>query len=392
MPHRRIVRLLVLILYVILAFDSSNFIYAASVMPSKKTPVRLILLFLVLAAVIIVWAGGEMWLRTIQPLSLPSYRTAQPAAQPPALVEREAIAPPPVDWQRVDAEIVTALLQAKSAAETTAVEGLDAWISVLMQRVDRDFLEWYFNYWTQQELGVKGAWGWTLDQVIGREANWDEHLTEEIQEEFAWRVLRSGEAQLELTQIAESALDVYARHLQHQLAGIPQQHRIPQPEWEGYLQDIAVLTATSEGNRRVSLSLKAITAGSVGGGAVLAAALAAPMQSLGGKTSTKLAAKAAGQMAGKTGAKVASRTGGRMLGLIIGIGIVFWEAWDHEQTVVIERPKLRQTIVDYFAEMKKSLLYDPGAGIIAMLDTMEKNMMASLRTRTRTIATGKSAR
>jgi hypothetical protein len=272
-------------------------------------------------------------------------------------------------------------LQAKSAAETTAAQKLGAWAAALMRRVDDDFLEWYFSYWTQQKLGVKGAWRWTLDRVIGEDSEFAEHVTEQIQEEFAWRVLRPEEAQRELEQIAHAALETYSRELQAQLLDIPEQHQIPRPEWEGYLQDIAVLTSASEGNRRVSLSLKAVTAGSVGGGIVLATALAAPLQNLGSKTSTKLAAKAAGQVASKTGARVASRAGGKLLGLIIGIGIVIWEVWDHEQTKNIEQPRLRQTIVDYFEEVKKSLLYDPETGMIAMLDMMEKNIVSSLRTR-----------
>ncbi len=327
---------------------------------------------------IVVAAAAWRWAQDL--LSpLPSYRTRQPAAiSEPRQTEPQK---PAIDWAQVDQQIVIALLQAKSAAETTATQKLEAWIAVLMRRVDEDFLEWYFSYWTQQKLGVKGAWRWTLDQVIGKESEVAEHITEAIQEEFAWRVLRPEEAQRELEQIAGAALETYSRELQTQLVELPHRYQIPQPEWEGYLQDIAVLTSTSEGTRRASLSLKAVTAASVGGGVMLATALAAPLQNLGSKTSTKLAAKAAGQVASRTGARVASRVGGKLLGLIIGIGIVIWEVWDHEQTRILEQPQLRQTIVDYFEEVQKSLLYDPESGIIAMLDMMEENIVTSLRTR-----------
>ncbi|MGH7496124.1 MAG: hypothetical protein ACREOO_27540 [bacterium] len=345
----------------------------------RRARAKLPIIILGLTIAFMVVAAAAWWWAQNLSFPLPVYRTAQPATGPepsPALPVKPAI-----DWQQVDQQIITALLQAESAAETTATQKLDAWITVLMRRVDEDFLEWYFSYWTQQKLGIKGAWRWTLDQVIGIDSEFAEQITEQIQEEFAWRVLRPEEAQLELEQIAHAVLETYSRKLQAQLLDIPDHYQIPQPEWEGYLQDIAVLTATSEGNRRVSLSLKAVTAGSVGGGVMLATAFATPLQNLGSKTSAKLAVKAAAQVASKTGAQVASRTGGKLLGLIIGIGIVIWEAWDHEHTKNLEQPKLRQTIVDYFEEVKKSLLYDPGSGIIAMLDIMEENIVASLRTR-----------
>ena len=335
-----------------------------------------------MAAALIMAALAAWWWAQSLPSHLPSYRTVRPALeQAPAPAPTPAEPQPPViDWEQIDQQIVTALLQAESAAETTAAQKLDAWVAVLMRRVDEDFLDWYFSYWTQQQLSVHGMWRWGLDQVIGKESQVAENILEEIQEEFAWRVLRPDFAQRELEQIAQDAFAVFSERMSTHLAAIPSQHQIPPAEWDRYLADIAVLTAAREGNRRVSLSLKAITAGSAGGGIVLASALAAPLQNLGSKTSAKFAAKAAGKMASETGARVASRAGGRLLGLIIGVGIVMWEMWDHERTQELERPKLRQAIVEYFDEVQQNLLYDPEYGIIAILDIMRGNVLASLRT------------
>jgi len=311
---------------------------------------------------------------------LPAYRTAARVAQPDTNQSQLAEpGRPEVNWPAVDQQITLALLQAASAAETTATQKLEAWTAILLRRVDEDFLEWYFSYWTHQKLSVKGAWRWGLDHVIGKETPYAEHITEAIQEEFAWRVLRPEAAQHELEQIMAEVLEVYSRELHRQLLDLPEHYQIPQPEWQGYLQDIAVLTATTPGSRHTSLSLKTLTATSVGGGVMLAAALAAPLQKLGSKTSAKLMARAAGQIASRTGARVASRTGGRLVGLIIGIGIILWDLWDHEQTKEIERPKLRQAIVDYFEEIKKSLMYDPESGVMSLITSMQENILASLR-------------
>lgn len=294
---------------------------------------------------------------------------------------------PPIDWSQVDAAIVAVLRPARAAAETTATQKLEAWSEDLMWRVDHDFLDWYFSYWNQQKLGLK-ALGYTVKHYIfADEPEAAARLTEEVQQEFAQRVLRPQIAQLELERITTEVLEVYLSRLTAALAGIPEEYKIPQPEWERYLNDIAVLTTRVEGNREIALSLKAATVASVGGGALLAHTLSPALPSLGSKVSGKLAGKAAGEVAAevaaKTGGKVTAKTGGKLLGLIVGFGILLWEVWDHSQTEEIERPKLRQTIADYFVEVKHSLLYEPETGIMSIIHDMEDNIISSLRTQPR---------
>jgi sensor domain CHASE-containing protein len=71
--------------------------------------------------------------------------------------------------------------------------------------------------------------------------------------------------------------------------------------------------------------------------------------------------------------------GGKSLGAIIGIGIIIWDVWDHQQTKKVERPRLRQAITDYFAEVKRSLLHEPESGVMSVLQAVEGNIIASLR-------------
>ncbi|MCK6558719.1 hypothetical protein HUU39_28370 [candidate division KSB1 bacterium] len=291
---------------------------------------------------------------------------------------------PPIDWSQVDAAIVASLRQAHAAAETTATQKLEAWSADLMWRVDHDFLDWYFGYWNQQKLGLKALGYAVKHYVFADEPDAAARITEEVQQEFAQRVLRPQIAQLELERITTEVLEVYVSRLTAGLAGIPEEYKIPQPEWERYLNDIAVLTTQVEGNREIALSLKAATVASVGGGVFLAQTLSPALTNLGSKVSGKLAGKAAGEaaaeVAAKTGGKVTAKTGGRLLGLIVGFGIIIWDVWDHYQTEEIERPKLRQTIADYFVEVKHSLLYEPETGIMSLIHGMEGNIVSSLRT------------
>jgi len=326
-------------------------------------------IFWLIVAIIVAAALGKWWL---------GREVATPARV------TKPVPAPPIDWSQVDAAIVASLRQAHAAAETTATQKLEAWSADLMWRVDHDFLDWYFGYWNQQKLGLKALGYAVKHYLFADEPDAAARITEEVQQEFAQRVLRPQIAQLELERITTEVLEVYVSRLTAGLAGIPEEYKIPKPEWERYLNDIAVLTTQAEGNREIALSLKAATVASVGGGVLLAQTLSPALTSLGSKVSGQLAGKAAGEaaaeVAAKTGGKVAAKTGGRLLGLIVGFGIIIWDVWDHYQTEEIERPKLRQTIADYFVEVKHSLLYEPETGIMSLIQGMEGNIVSSLRT------------
>jgi hypothetical protein len=159
---------------------------------------------------------------------------------------------------------------------------------------------------------------------------------------------------------------------------MPQRYQISPPDWERYLNDIAVITSRTAGNREVPLTLKTLTVSTAAGTVALGHALGPTLKQLGSKVSGKLVGTAAEKMAAKTGAKVSAKVGGKSLGAIIGIGILIWDVWDHQQLQKVERPRLRQAITDYFAEVKQNLLYEPESGIMSVLHTIEENIIAAL--------------
>src|SRR5262249_10276840 len=131
--------------------------------------------------------------------------------------------------------------------------------------------------------------------------------------------------------------------------------------------------------RDVPLTLKTLTASTVGGTVALGRALAPALTQMGRKLSGTLAGKAAGTLAAHTGAKVGGKVGGKVLGATMGIGIVLWDVWDHRQPTQVVRPRLRQAIADYLTEVKQQLLYMPESGVIALLHTLEGSLIASRR-------------
>jgi hypothetical protein len=318
-----------------------------------------------LVVVLIVATTVGKWLMSHPPAS-----TSPPAKPLPK---------PAIDWAQVDKDLVHSLQAAASTAEAAATQKLDAWTEALMKRVDADFLEWYFNYWNQQTLALKGMWYWSVGQVLSDAPAAAARITEDIQEQFATRVLRPEIAQMELERLTSEVLHVYVTQVREQLSTIPEKYQLPQADWERYLDDIAVLTARTEGNRDVPLTLKALTASTAAGTIALGQALGPPLKNIAGKVSGKLTGKAAATLATKTGVKVGARVGGKLLGPITGIGIVIWDVWDHRQTQKVERPLLRQAIADYFAAMKQNLLHEPESGVLSVLHTIERNIVSSLR-------------
>ncbi len=293
---------------------------------------------------------------------------------------------PPIPWHEVDKAMVEAFRASHTVAEDFATAQIDTWARALEQRIDGDFLEWYFGYFPQQWLGLKAIGYWTLEKLLSRQPTMAEKITEDIQEEFAKRVLRPEIAQMQLERIAHATIMEYVRALQQHSSTIPDKYNIPRGDWDRYLSGIATLIRRSEGNREIALSLKTLTSavvvGGIAGAATLTESLKPVIARIGTKVSTQAAAEgmgaAAAKMAINTGSKVGARFGGKFLGTMIGMGVLAWDVWDHQHTKNVERPILRANLMDYLSEMKHALLHDPEAGIMTMIESVENTMISSL--------------
>lgn len=289
---------------------------------------------------------------------------------------------PPISWQDVDQHLIEAVTLARQNTEKFIEPRISQWIDELMQRVDNDFLPWYFNYWNQQLLGLNGLYHGAIYWMNLSDRTAQERMTETVQEEFATRVLRPEIAQFKIQHLAQETVEYYVSQLQQQLSEIPQKYNIPPAEWERYLDSIAVMTVRTEGNRETALSLKALTGTTVAGAVVLTKALAPMLKNVGAKVTAKLASKAAASIAAKTGAKVIAKVGGEFLGPIVAIGIIIWDVWDHTKTKETGLPVLRQNILDYFNELKIAILSDSEHGILTIIHQLEAQIVESVKKKT----------
>jgi len=236
---------------------------------------------------------------------------AAPGKQSSPLRERRTGVPvkPSVPWHNVDKAMVEGFRASHEVAEQFSTAKLDTWARELQQRIDDDFLEWYFSYFEQQWLGLKAIGYWTLEKVLSQQPTMAEKITEDMQEAFAKRVLRPEIAQMQLERIAHETITEYVRALQQNISPIPDTYNIPQADWDRYLSGIAALIRRSEGNREIALSLKTLTSGVVVGGIAGTAKLTELLKPVIARIGTKVAARAAAAGAGEAAAKMAINTG-----------------------------------------------------------------------------------
>ncbi|NEO34436.1 MAG: hypothetical protein F6K36_29360 [Symploca sp. SIO3C6] len=303
---------------------------------------------------------------------------------------------------QIDDEVIIALKNARDSAEKYASQQLDNWVYQLIERVDNDFLNWYFGYFTQLYFGAKGI---TVDVTSLITNQFDpnhptsqdkkaESLTEEIQIEFTKRVLRPEIAQLKLERFTRETINTYATELSNQLAGIQSQYEIPQADWEKYLNGVSATILDSKGNNQ-NLSLRAFSRGAqylvalplvkatgkLGGGMVAKLAAATVEKGVAkatAKATTKLATKAAGKAAGKFSTATFSEIALNLIDPLAALGILVWDVWDHYHTVKIERPIMREAILEYLNEVKMALLYNPEDSIMSAIYHFEGGVIETL--------------
>jgi len=305
------------------------------------------------------------------------FKSSKKEIKPPEIVKKKVVNT--VDWSKVNKEIEIVLKDARNKTEVIASKKLNLWIDKNMERVDKNFLNWYFSYWTQQEIGLKSLLYQVLHWVNKGNPTAAERITLQVQEQFSNRVLRPQIAQMEIERVINEIISIYSESIRTKLRGIPQEYKIKRSDWDRYISDIAVMVKNVEANRQTPVSLKALVGVSAGGAVIIFQSLKPIITKIGSKISAKLTTKTAAKMATKTGGKVAAKVGGKFAGAIIAIGIIIWDVWDHYQTKKKALPILRENIFDYFKEVKQSILHDPDYGIMTIIYEMEKSILENLK-------------
>lgn len=279
---------------------------------------------------------------------------------------------------QINKEIVNILKVAEEKTQTTAEASLDEWINAMQERIDENFLPWYFGYWSQQVRGLKYFYYtiyYTITDFFRDKPTAAEKITEDIQKEFANRVLRPEVAQLEIERITQTAVSVFVKEISDKLSEIPIKYKIPQPAWEVYLNGLAKTAQSTEGGRQINFVFKV---GLVESSAIALKKIAIPIvrksmftipnvASIASKSTIEVAAPLAKRKAAKT-------VGGKFLGPIVAVTVIVWDVIDHYTTEKEQKPILRKNLVDYLHELKLCILNE----IMITVQSIEGDIITSL--------------
>jgi hypothetical protein len=284
----------------------------------------------------------------------------------------------------VDKELIDAVRRVHDSTEEFATYELNDWVNNLMSKVDDKFLNWYFSYFNQKamEFGVPFAWlTFNVDFLNLLKKEDETHLNankilqkrmiEDLQNKFSELVLSPEEAQTSLSRLTERVASNYASALGMQLATIKNSYKIPDREWERYLNTLASIIYDT-GASNYSLSPESITSNLATKSVIVATA------GIGGKLALNFAAKAAAKIAAKAGGAIATKVAAQLIDPFLAVGILIWDTWDYNNMVNESRPVLRQNILDHLNEIKLSILDSPENSMIAAIEEVEHKILTAL--------------
>lgn len=338
-------------------------------------------IWLTVLFVVIIPLIGQLFIAKAFQTKLPS--PSEPAAS--TITTQSATSTPvPINWMQVEKAVKESMQEAREIAEDYASQELDVWTDKLVERVDSDFLDWYFGYFNQKRIEYSSFFtGISATIAHGLNPNNPtpeekiaEAMTEDFQTEFAKRVLVPEISQLQLQTIASQTSKRYLNTLKVNLSQIPQQQQIPRADWERYLKIASVDIKNTEGKILANLSLQKIVAG--GAYVALKPLLLPLLPKIGSAIVAKLAGKAGAKIAAKTGSILGGQIGSALLDSTIGVGILLWDVWETNHSASIEKPILRQNLVDYIHAVKDSILTNPNNGITTVINETDRNILQAI--------------
>jgi hypothetical protein len=159
-------------------------------------------------------------------------------AQPKKVIKEKSKPVPPV-YNELDKAVEEA---GQGAADASArLSQLDKWDKELRERVDNDFLPWYFSYWNTQIRGVKALYYGAIHWADSDRPSAAEKHTEEFQLQFTTRVLQPHTSQKQLERIQVATLEGYLQNLRTLIADIPKRYKVSAADWENYLTEISIV-------------------------------------------------------------------------------------------------------------------------------------------------------
>ncbi len=290
-------------------------------------------------------------------------------------------------WYEVDKALAESVQKAYKSIEEFARDELDSWENELLDKVDHQFLNWYFSYVNQKamEFGIPFAWlafkvdfmdllkmedekKLNADQVIQR------RMIQDFNDKFKQLVLNQ-EAEDNLKKIIERIGKNYAASLGFQFSAVKAHFQVPELEWSQHLDAISHLSYNT-GTANSTLSSTSFNSN------LFTKLFTLTTITIGGKLAAKFAVKAGSSLAAKAGGAVAVKVGAQLLDPLLAIGFFVWDTWDYQHMVANSKPPIKKNITDYLNAMKSSILEDDAStGILDGIQEVQNKLLPLLASR-----------
>ncbi|MEB3883369.1 hypothetical protein [Lyngbya sp. CCY1209] len=252
----------------------------------------------------------------------------------------------------------TAYVNAKKYAE----KELDEWEKELVNRIDTDFLDWYFNYFNQKKQEVE-----VLAQYVGEividpgnidhvkiNDNIKNRINKNINREFSRRVVNSKYAESKFRAIVIDTTEFYLEELSADLHNVPKMYKISQTDWDQYLETIKVRLENEQGDGIL------------------------PVEIIGGYVTTKVVAKFAAKAGSKVAAGFVSSQVAALIDPAVAVVLLGLDYLDYINGVAQNKPRLREDLVQSLHQIKKTLLNDPESGVMSAVNELDEKIRNSI--------------
>lgn len=245
-------------------------------------------------------------------------------------------------------------------AQEYAEQELDQWEAELINRLDTDFLDWYFNYFNQKAQELNFLLSYIGDSVLNKfnfstvNDKIKNRINDNINREFARRVINSKSAESKFKNIVFATTKMYVEKLSGEVKNVPRRYKVSEVDWNQYLESIKFRLE----NEKDGESL--------------------PVKIIGGYVTTKMLAKFAAKTGSKAVTSFLSSSIASIIDPAVGLGLIAWDYWDYTNGVEQNKPRLRDNLVESLHQIKQSLVNDPESGVMSAVNELDEQIKNSV--------------
>ncbi|MDT9180605.1 MAG: hypothetical protein P5702_23860 [Limnospira sp. PMC 1291.21] len=248
-------------------------------------------------------------------------------------------------------------------AQEYAKQELDKWKDELINRIDTDFLNWYFSYFNQKKQEINTLFQFAGQNIINgfNQYRVNEQIknsvNDNLQREFYRRVVSPESVESEFKTIVLDTTELYLKLLSRQLKDFDIDNKDDQnaeSEWHQNLKEIKARLENEQGEESL------------------------PVVVIGGMATTKLLGNLAAKMGSKAAATVISSQLAAMIDPLVGFGLLAFDYWDYRNGVEQNKQRLRCDLVKSLDQLENTLLKNPKFGVMSAVNELEKKIKNSL--------------